>query len=138
MPTSTQPTLTDDNQSIDRLYCIIAQSWTCKLVIVIWQYSMMANYNWILMEGVYLYSLIFFTTISPYGPSLISYTIFGWTIPLIFIIPWILMKAKYEDENCWLLNTNENYFWIIRAPITASILVSSRSSCDPTSVVQRP
>lgn len=78
------------------------------------------------MEGVYLYSLIFFTAVSPYGPSIIGYMVFGWVMPLVCIIPWIVAKANYEDTGCWLTNTNEAYFWILRAPITISILVSLR------------
>lgn len=100
------------------------QGWLCKLMTVVWQYSLLANYNWILMEGVYLYSLIFFTSVSPYGPSLIGYIVFGWTMPLVCIIPWIVAKANYENQGCWLTNDNQAYFWILRAPITISILVS--------------
>lgn len=76
------------------------------------------------MEGVYLYSLIFFTSVSPYGPSILGYMVFGWAMPLICIIPWIVAKANYEDTGCWLTNANQAYFWILRAPITISILVS--------------
>lgn len=77
------------------------------------------------MEGVYLYSLIFFTAVSPYGPSIIGYMVFGWAMPLVCIIPWIVAKVNYEDTGCWLTHTNEAYFWILRAPITISILVSN-------------
>lgn len=99
-------------------------TWTCKLVTVIWHYSLLANYNWILMEGVYLYSLIFFTSVSPYGPSIIGYIVFGWTMPLVSVIPWAIIKMKYEDVPCWLTNPNPTYFWILRGPITISILLN--------------
>lgn len=105
-------------------YSINLDGWMCKMVTVVWQYSLLANYNWILMEGVYLYSLIFFTAVSPYGPSIIGYIVFGWTMPLVCIIPWIVAKANYENINCWLTNTNTSYFWIVRAPITISILIN--------------
>lgn len=106
------------------LYAMDLDGCTCKFVTVVWQYSLLANYNWILMEGVYLYSLIFFTSVSPYGPSIIGYIVFGWTMPLVCIIPWIVAKANYENTHCWLINDNQAYFWILRAPITISILVS--------------
>lgn len=76
------------------------------------------------MEGVYLYSLIFLTAVSPYGPSIIGYIVFGWVMPLVCIIPWIIVKASYEDEYCWMTNKNEKIFWILRAPITISILLN--------------
>lgn len=105
-------------------FSIDPDGWICKFVTVIWQYSLLANYNWILMEGVYLYSLIFFTAVSPYGPSIIGYIVFGWTMPLVCIIPWIVAKANYENTSCWLTNDNQAYFWILRAPITVSILLN--------------
>lgn len=98
--------------------------WVCKAITIIWQYSLLANYNWILMEGVYLHSLIFTSAMSPYGPSIIGYIIFGWAMPLIFEIPWIVAKINYEDAQCWLTNANQGYFWILRAPITLSILIN--------------
>lgn len=94
---------------------------------MIWQYSLLANYNWILMEGVYLHTLIFNSSVSPYGPAILGYVIFGWTIPLACMIPWMTVKAKYENEECWISNKNEAYFWITRGPITLSILVSVHS-----------
>lgn len=109
-------------QSAD--YSMSHEGWPCKLVTVIWQYTLLANYNWILMEGVYLYSLIFYTTISPYGPSILGYIAFGWLMPLVCIIPWIVAKANYENFRCWLTNNNQAYFWILRAPITISILLN--------------
>lgn len=109
---------------LSETYSMDPNGWICKFVTVIWQYTLLANYNWILMEGVYLYSLIFFTSISPYGPSIIGYIVFGWTMPLVCIIPWIVAKANYEDKDCWLTNDNQAYFWILRAPITISILLN--------------
>ncbi|XP_033610284.1 parathyroid hormone 2 receptor isoform X5 [Cryptotermes secundus] len=39
-------------------------SWLCKTVTSIWQYCIMANYSWILMEGLYLHNLIFLALFS--------------------------------------------------------------------------
>lgn len=101
------------------------KGWPCKLSTVVWQYTLLANYNWILMEAVYLYSLIFFNSISLYGPSILGYIMFGWLMPLVCIIPWVVAKAKYEnDDNCWLTNENQAYFWILRAPITISLVLN--------------
>lgn len=105
-------------------YSFDPDGWPCKMTTVVWQYTLLANYNWILMEGVYLYSLIFFSSISPYGPSILGYIVFGWLMPLVCIIPWVVAKANYENTLCWLTNDNQAYFWILRAPITISILLN--------------
>ena len=49
-----------------------------------------------------------------------------WTIglPLLFVLLWIVMRALFEDIICWTTNKNEYIFWLIRGPITVSILVS--------------
>ena len=38
------------------------------------------------------------------------------------------MRAIYEDIICWTTNNNEYIFWLIRGPITVSILVNQLSS----------
>lgn len=82
------------------------------------------------MEGVYLYSLIFYAVISPNGPSIVRYILFGWGLPILCIIPWIFVKATFEDTKCWTINENQAYFWIVRAPITIFILVSQALDLD--------
>ncbi|XP_022235889.1 parathyroid hormone/parathyroid hormone-related peptide receptor-like, partial [Limulus polyphemus] len=95
----------------------------CKVFTSLWHYFLMANYCWILMEGLYLHNLVFlamFTDTS--GISL--YVVMGWGLPLIFLIPWIIVRALLEDSLCWTTNENSGYFWIIRAPITTTIIVN--------------
>ncbi|GFS29292.1 secretin receptor [Trichonephila inaurata madagascariensis] len=46
------------------------------------------------------------------------------SLPLFFIIPWIIVKATLEDVLCWTVNENQTYFWITRGPITASIVLN--------------
>lgn len=81
---------------------------------------------WILMEGIYLHSLLFQKSLSPYGPSIIYHTIFGWFMPVCCLVPWVLVKHYYENDShdCWLVNKNQYYFWILRAPITLSIFLN--------------
>lgn len=109
---------TTDVETID------SNSWSCKLVTSIWQYSLLANYSWILMEGLYLNNLIFSKKIYPHGPSILIYTICGWLTPLLCITPWIIVKSTYEDRSCWRDSTDGPYFWILRTPITISILIN--------------
>ncbi|XP_053205350.1 parathyroid hormone/parathyroid hormone-related peptide receptor-like isoform X2 [Panonychus citri] len=96
---------------------------SCKLIIVIWQYSLLANYNWLLMEGLYLHNLVFFNIFND-NSSIMKYIVLGWSLPVIFIIPWIFARSIYEDTNCWVINENIALFWIIRGPITISIILN--------------
>lgn len=55
----------------------LLQSICCKLFLATFHYTLMANYCWILMEGLYLHSLVFHSLGN--DPSSISkYTILGW------------------------------------------------------------
>lgn len=91
----------------------------------------MANYSWILMEGIYLHNLIFMALFLDTS-SIMWHVTLGWTLPAIFVTPWAIIRATYEDTFCWTTNTNKLHFLIIRIPTVVSIIVSvfSRSLND--------
>lgn len=45
-------------------------------------------------------------------------------IPAVLMIPWSLAKYYYENNECWTTIDNTYIFWIIKGPITLSIIVS--------------
>ncbi|XP_022257646.1 glucagon receptor-like [Limulus polyphemus] len=75
------------------------------------------------MEGLYLHNLIFLAMFTD-NNGISMYVIMGWGLPLLFIIPWVVVRALLEDTLCWTTNDNPGYFWIIRAPITTTIIVN--------------
>nr|CAH0107010.1 unnamed protein product [Daphnia galeata] len=99
-------------------------TWECKLVTSLWQYFIMANYSWILMEGLYLHNLIFLALFTD-SSAITIYIILGWGLPFIFVSSWVGMRIFFENLYCWTTNENKIIFWLlIRGPITASILVN--------------
>ncbi|CAG5120227.1 unnamed protein product, partial [Candidula unifasciata] len=87
--------------------------WECKLIMSIFMYSVNACNMWIFVEALYLTMLVsrpLFTE----RRGLRMYMILGWSLPLLFIIPWILLKALYEDTFCWNIQSNPDYYWILR------------------------
>ncbi|XP_021927811.1 secretin receptor-like isoform X2 [Zootermopsis nevadensis] len=98
-------------------------NWLCKTVTSVWQYCIMANYSWILMEGLYLHNLIFMALFS--DTSAISmYVLLGWGLPALFVLPWVVGRALLEDTLCWTTNSSELLFLLIRGPTTFSILLN--------------
>ncbi|XP_008589499.1 PREDICTED: glucagon-like peptide 1 receptor, partial [Galeopterus variegatus] len=95
----------------------------CRLVFLLMQYCVAANYYWLLVEGVYLYTLLAFSVFSEQRVFRLYLTI-GWGVPLLFVIPWGVVKYLYEDEGCWTRNSNMNYWLIIRLPILFAIGVN--------------
>ncbi|KFM67669.1 Glucagon-like peptide 2 receptor, partial [Stegodyphus mimosarum] len=68
------------------------------------------------MEGLYLHNLVFLSMFTDTA-SILSYALLGWGLPLLFVVPWVIVKATLEDNLCWTVNENPHYFWIIRGPI---------------------
>ncbi|XP_077516361.1 parathyroid hormone/parathyroid hormone-related peptide receptor-like isoform X2 [Amblyomma americanum] len=95
----------------------------CKVFTSFWHYVLMANYCWILMEGLYLHSLVFLAFFTD-SSSILRYVALGWGLPILFLVPWIIVRATLEDILCWTTNDTKSYFWIIRGPITVSIVIS--------------
>lgn len=53
-------------------------NWHCKIFTSLWQYFLLANYSWILMEGIYLHNLIFLALFTDANSSIAVYVLFGW------------------------------------------------------------
>ncbi|CAJ1053153.1 glucagon receptor isoform X1 [Xyrichtys novacula] len=103
---------------------VISQAVTwCRSAMVMMQYSVMANNYWLLVEGIYLHSLLVITVFSERKYFYI-YLAIGWGAPLIFVLPWITVKYLYENEECWERNINMGYWWIIRSPILFAYLIN--------------
>ncbi|KAK2815850.1 hypothetical protein Q5P01_026317 [Channa striata] len=120
-------TLTQDTRSISDTQTqawvnIPAVTW-CRGALVMMQYSVMANNYWLLVEGIYLHSLLVITVFTERKYFYI-YLAIGWGAPLTFVLPWITVKYLYENKECWEENINMGYWWIIRSPILFSYVIN--------------
>ncbi|KAJ8345360.1 hypothetical protein SKAU_G00295530 [Synaphobranchus kaupii] len=95
----------------------------CRVAMVLMQYGIMANNYWLLVEGIYLHNLLVVTVFNEKNYFNI-YLCIGWGTPLIFVLPWATVKYLYENEECWELNINMGYWWIIRFPILLVVLIN--------------
>uniref|UniRef100_H3AX68 Parathyroid hormone 2 receptor n=1 Tax=Latimeria chalumnae TaxID=7897 RepID=H3AX68_LATCH len=91
----------------------------CKIAVVLFIYFLVTNYYWILVEGLYLHSLIFMAFFSE-TKYLWGFTLVGWGIPAVFVASWAIMRAMTADARCWELSAG-NTKWIYQAPILAAI-----------------
>ncbi|KAL3274773.1 hypothetical protein HHI36_019559 [Cryptolaemus montrouzieri] len=101
----------------------MTNNWQCKLLTSLWQYFTMANYSWILMEGLYLYNLIFRALFTDSNGSILGYVIMGWGIPFLVVSPWILARIFKEDTLCWT-TTSSKIHLIIEIPTFISNIVN--------------
>ncbi|XP_066134866.1 secretin receptor isoform X2 [Saccopteryx bilineata] len=95
----------------------------CKLVMVFFQYCIVANYSWLLVEGLYLHTLLVISFFSE-KKCLQGCVALGWGSPAIFVASWAITRHFLEDVGCWDVNANVSVWWVIRGPVIFSILIN--------------
>ncbi|XP_034147986.1 glucagon receptor isoform X2 [Esox lucius] len=94
----------------------------CRIAQVVMQYCVLANHYWFFGEAIYLYSVLIASVFIDNNKYL-PYICLGWGTPLLFVIPWVLAKLLRENKECWAVNENMSYWWIIRFPILFATLI---------------
>ncbi|KAI5098973.1 gastric inhibitory polypeptide receptor-like isoform X1, partial [Silurus meridionalis] len=95
----------------------------CRIAQVAMQYCMGASYLWLLVEGLYLHNLLVLLVFSE-NSYFCGYLTLGWVTPVLYVVPWIVLRHLYENTGCWVKNENMLHLWIIEAPIFMIILVN--------------
>uniref|UniRef100_A0A2K6L0C1 Glucagon receptor n=1 Tax=Rhinopithecus bieti TaxID=61621 RepID=A0A2K6L0C1_RHIBE len=95
----------------------------CRVAAVFMQYGVVANYCWLLVEGLYLHNLLGLATL-PERSFFSLYLGIGWGAPMLFIIPWVVVKCLFENNQCWTSNKNMGFWWIPRSPVFLAILIN--------------
>ncbi|XP_073344667.1 vasoactive intestinal polypeptide receptor 2-like [Pagrus major] len=93
----------------------------CKASLVFFHYSIMANFFWLLVEGLYLHTLLL--VIHNYSIRLSIYMLIGWGIPFVFVVAWLICRINLEDTSCWEKNDTVA-IRVINWPIMASVIVN--------------
>ncbi|NXE16553.1 GLR protein, partial [Lophotis ruficrista] len=95
----------------------------CRTATVFMQYGIVANYCWLLVEGIYLHNLLVVAVFSERSYFTL-YLCIGWGAPVLFLIPWVVVKFLYENVQCWTTNNNMGFWWILRFPVFLAILIN--------------
>ncbi|XP_043910889.1 parathyroid hormone/parathyroid hormone-related peptide receptor-like [Protopterus annectens] len=94
----------------------------CKVAVTLFLYFLATNHYWILVEGLYLHSLIFMAFFSDKN-YFWALTVIGWGVPAVFVSIWATVRAFLADTQCWDLSAG-NLKWIYQVPILAAITVN--------------
>ncbi|KAL8585808.1 hypothetical protein ACOMHN_065158 [Nucella lapillus] len=97
--------------------------WECRTLVSLFFYSICVSQMWIFVEGLYLHMLIY-STLSTERRGVRLYVLSGWLSPLLFFIPWVIAKVTMDNHFCWTIPTKPNLFWIMNAPLMATIVVN--------------
>ncbi|XP_042654871.1 glucagon receptor-like isoform X7 [Tyto alba] len=109
----------------------------CRAAQVLMQYCILANHYWFLVEAVYLYKLLIGAVFSEKNYYRL-YLYLGWGTPVVFVVPWMAAKYLKENAECWALNENMAYWWIIRIPILLASLEGRKGSSGDPAPSQQP
>ncbi|KAM5135102.1 glucagon-like peptide 2 receptor [Mantella aurantiaca] len=96
---------------------------SCRVVYISLHYFVGANYFWLLVEGIYLYTTIITVLLSE-RRMLLRYIAIGWVCPLLFIIPWVVVRSYLENEGCWETNTSTGIWYIIKGPMLFCVFIN--------------
>ncbi|XP_015217661.2 growth hormone releasing hormone receptor 2 isoform X3 [Lepisosteus oculatus] len=69
----------------------------CKMVVTFFQYCVLANFFWLLVEGMYLQTLLVFT-FTLERRFFCWYTAIGWGSPMISVLIWVLAKSQFDNN----------------------------------------
>ncbi|KAF7645319.1 hypothetical protein LDENG_00206600 [Lucifuga dentata] len=102
-------------------HCFMSTA-SCKAAVAFFQFSILANYFWLLVEGMYLQTLLALTFVFQ-KKYFWWYILIGWGFPTTIITVWILTRNFHDNSGCWDDESDVSW-WIIQAPLTASLLVN--------------
>ncbi|KAI4585302.1 hypothetical protein MJG53_006836 [Ovis ammon polii x Ovis aries] len=110
----------------------LPSSWVgCKLSLVFFQYCIMANFYWLLVEGLYLHTLL--VVIFAPGRRFRPYLLIGWgnrgalcepAVPASSRRQGLAIRRGHLTNLCWDTNDHSVPWWVIRTPILISIIVN--------------
>ncbi|XP_059728547.1 LOW QUALITY PROTEIN: gastric inhibitory polypeptide receptor [Haemorhous mexicanus] len=93
----------------------------CRVAQSLAQYCVGANYAWATAEGLHLLHLLLGTPGRSHLPALL---LLGWGVPVLFVVPWVILRYLYENEGCWERNEKVAVWGLIRCPILAAVAVN--------------
>ncbi|XP_061694897.1 growth hormone releasing hormone receptor a isoform X3 [Syngnathoides biaculeatus] len=118
-----RPERVDFNKAVFFFFLRRSRQAACKSAVAFFQFSILANYFWLLVEGMYLQTLLALTFVSQ-RKYFWWYILTGWGLPSTILVLWVLTRFFYDDRGCWDDTDNVAIWWIIKGPITASLLVN--------------
>ena len=98
----------------------------CRALLVLYRYSRLSNYLWMVCEALYLHQLVVnaFRRVK----YLLRFCLIGWLIPFALMIPYVLMHANEErDHGCWIDDEDTHFEWVYHLPPIVCLVVSRRA-----------
>ncbi|XP_032550025.1 vasoactive intestinal polypeptide receptor-like isoform X2 [Chiroxiphia lanceolata] len=95
----------------------------CKAAVAFFQFSILANFFWLLIEGIYLQTLLLLTFVSN-KQFVWWFIVTGWGAPAAVLFAWVLTRIHQQNTGCWDDDENGVVLWIIKGPILITVLIN--------------
>ncbi|XP_062972771.1 vasoactive intestinal polypeptide receptor 1-like [Elgaria multicarinata webbii] len=97
---------------------------TCKAAVAFFQFSILANFFWLLVEGMYLQTLLVLTFV-PDKQYAWRFILIGWGAPATVTLTWVLTRLYKQNTGCWDDDEENSVMpWIIKGPILLTVLMN--------------
>ncbi|CAK8683444.1 unnamed protein product [Clavelina lepadiformis] len=101
---------------------VSAKMISCRVSLTLMHYAIIANYFWLLAEGVYLQLLLVFSMSEyKYFPMFMA---FGWGGPWIPVGVWVTLRIALANDGCWERYDEYRAYWALDIPVIISIVVN--------------
>uniref|UniRef100_A0A8C6TT31 Vasoactive intestinal peptide receptor 2 n=1 Tax=Neogobius melanostomus TaxID=47308 RepID=A0A8C6TT31_9GOBI len=94
----------------------------CKAIVALFNYFVMANFFWLLVEALFLHSLLLL--VHSHFIRLPVYVTIGWGIPFVFMSAWVVCRIHLDDTWCWEIDESPVPSRLINWPIVASVMIN--------------
>merc|ERR1719322_353844 len=85
-------------------------------------YAVLCNYFWLLIEGIYLQSILSFAMNEKTHFPI--YMAFGWGVPWIPVSLWIVSRFFFSNIGCWEMMDNLAVWLTIQIPLIIAIVIN--------------
>ncbi|XP_040923446.1 growth hormone releasing hormone receptor 2 [Toxotes jaculatrix] len=107
------------DKSVD--HCTVS-TLRCKAAVTFFHFCVLSNFSWLLVEGLYLQTLLIFA-FTPTRKLFWIYAVIGWGSPTVTMVIWALLKRQLDSDGCWD-DLQSHLWWIIKIPILLSIFMN--------------
>ncbi|XP_061551165.1 vasoactive intestinal polypeptide receptor 2 isoform X2 [Phycodurus eques] len=106
----------------------------CRASLVLLQYFIMANFFWLLVEALYLHTLL--VAMFSQNTHFVVYMLIGWGIPSVIVFTWVLMRIYLEDTGSTSCSLSASFAsWCRSCSVPTWVAVTTCSTGNPLKIM---